>query len=428
MSSSVRRSSSVFGKRSEPHTVIIASGDRIRHFTIRPWVAALAGSALAAIAIGYLLATSYLVLRDDLLGAAIARQARMQQAYEDRISALRVQVDRITSRQLLDQELMERKVAELLDRQAVLSERHGLLGPLAEESRETPPVPPETAPIPAPRPDLRASADRGEVPGLAFADTHRMAHDQIFSRMFAGRVGGSVDDSIAERADRTFAAIGKSLKTIEMVQIEKVRVMAENAYQTAEEITRALADAGLELDLNEAEPATGGPLIATAPAEFSEEISQLDEAMRMLDEVKSIARNLPFANPVPGARITSSFGMRRDPLLGTRAHHSGMDFRARSGAPIRATGAGTVIAAGWNGGYGRMVEIDHGRGIVTRYAHLSRITVKRGQRVEQGAIIGKAGSSGRSTGPHLHYEVRLRGTPTNPLKFLSAGKKISRFL
>src|SRR5690606_35090979 len=95
-----------FGRRKEPHTVIIARGDDIRHFTVKPWVAALTGSALAAIAIGYLLATSYLVLRDDLIGATVARQARMQQAYEDRISALRSQVDRITSRQLLDQQLV----------------------------------------------------------------------------------------------------------------------------------------------------------------------------------------------------------------------------------------------------------------------------------------------------------------------------------
>ena len=119
--------SAVFGRRKEPHTVIIARGNEIRHFTIRPWLAAFIGSALAAIAIGYLLATSYLVLRDDLIGATTARQARMQQAYEDRISALRAQVDRITSRQLLDQQLMETKVSELLERQTQLSQRHGRL-------------------------------------------------------------------------------------------------------------------------------------------------------------------------------------------------------------------------------------------------------------------------------------------------------------
>ena len=126
--------SAVFGRRKEPHTVIIARGNEIRHFTVRPWVAAAAGTALTAVAVGYLLATSYLVLRDDLIGATTARQARMQHAYEDRISALRAQVDRITSRQLLDQQLMETKVTELLARQSQLSQRHGRLGPILERA------------------------------------------------------------------------------------------------------------------------------------------------------------------------------------------------------------------------------------------------------------------------------------------------------
>ena len=126
--------SAVFGRRKEPHTVIIARGDEIRHFTVRPWLVAFAGSAVAAITIGYVLATSYLVLRDDLIGATAARQARVQQAYEDRISALRAHVDRITSRQLLDQHLMESKVGELIERQTQLYQRHGRIGPMLERA------------------------------------------------------------------------------------------------------------------------------------------------------------------------------------------------------------------------------------------------------------------------------------------------------
>ncbi|RUY21909.1 M23 family peptidase, partial [Mesorhizobium sp. M7A.F.Ca.CA.001.13.2.1] len=148
--------SAVFGKRKEPHTVIIARGNEIRHFTIRPWLAAFIGSALAAIAVGYLMATSYLVLRDDLIGATTARQARMQQAYEDRISALRAQVDRITSRQLLDQQLMETKVSELLERQSQLSQRHGRLGPLLERAESEVGAAPAEDPAAAAKPDKRA--------------------------------------------------------------------------------------------------------------------------------------------------------------------------------------------------------------------------------------------------------------------------------
>ncbi len=126
----------VFGKRREPHTIIIARGDDVSHFTIRPWLALSLGAVLSSIAVGYLLATTYLVLRDDLIGATASRQARIQQAYEDRISALRAQVDRITSRQLLDQQLMETKVAELIDRQEQLTSRTGRLAPLLDRARD----------------------------------------------------------------------------------------------------------------------------------------------------------------------------------------------------------------------------------------------------------------------------------------------------
>jgi murein DD-endopeptidase MepM/ murein hydrolase activator NlpD len=108
--------------------------------------------------------------------------------------------------------------------------------------------------------------------------------------------------------------------------------------------------------------------------------------------------------------------------------HSGLDFKVPSGRKVRAAGQGTVVSAGWNGGYGRMVEIDHGDGLTTRYAHLSKISVKEGDVIERGGVVGKVGSSGRSTGAHLHYEIRRNGTAINPLRFIKAGRKIAQLL
>ena len=108
--------------------------------------------------------------------------------------------------------------------------------------------------------------------------------------------------------------------------------------------------------------------------------------------------------------------------------HSGMDFRAPTGSDARVTAAGTVVSAGWNGGYGRMVEVKHANGFSTRYGHLSKILVKEGQELSAGDVVGKVGSSGRSTGPHLHYEVRRNGDALNPVRFLKAGKKVSQYL
>lgn len=418
------RQSTVFGKRREPHTVIIARGNEIRHFTVRPWLAALLGSILSAVAIGYLLATSYLVLRDDLIGASIARQARLQHAYEDRISALRAQVDRITSRQLLDQRIMETKVSELLQRQTQLSRRHGRLSPILERAGAEAPA--ETR-APEAIPDRRAeanaarTADPGRMASIASADATGFAY-------WNTRSEGAGMFSAADRADMLFATINKSLRTIEHEQIDRVATLAEDADRTANAISAALEQAGLPVE-DTGSTGIGGPLIAVDDqTTFETRVRELDEALSRLESLKKAALATPIHSPAQGVAISSSFGVRRDPLLGTPAMHAGIDFRVPYGGPVRAAGAGTVVSAGWNGGYGRMVEVEHADGMTTRYAHLSKITVKTGDRVERGTIVGKAGSSGRSTGPHLHYEVRRNGTAIDPLRFIKAGKKIANLL
>ena len=419
--------STVFGRRKEPHTVIIARGNEIRHFTIRPWLVAFLGSALAAIAIGYLLATSYLVLRDDLIGATTARQARMQQAYEDRISALRAQVDRITSRQLLDQKLMETKVSELLERQSQLSQRHGRLGPILERAENevgTPPVADGAA-----KPDEHAELTGSEplaysVASLGSADTRPFS-------LWSTRSDPLPSETAADRADKLFVSINDSLKAIESQQLTRIETLADNAYKNADAITQALEAAGLPVDsdFGKNESDVGGPLIPLdSTMMFDSKVKELDEALDALDHLKKEARRLPLANPAPGHSITSPFGVRTDPILGTAALHSGMDFRAPIGMAAKVTAPGIVTKAGWNGGYGRMVEVDHGNGFATRYGHLSEIDVAVGQKLAAGDIVGKTGSSGRSTGPHLHYEVRHNGEAIDPLRFLTVGKKVEQYL
>jgi len=430
---SVKKSdqAAVFGKRKEPHTIIIARGSEIRHFTVRPWMAAFAGSALAAIAVGYLLATSYLVLRDDLIGAATARQARIQQAYEDRISALRAQVDRITSRQLLDQQLMETKVSELLERQSQLSKRHGRLGPLLDRAaaavKETTPTDASKPGKAETRAELADPAADLSKQALAYASVNGSARNPFAS--WSTRNAAEQAESSADHADKLFITLNQSLRMIESEQLARLDSLAENAYQTADAISEALETAGLPVDDDYGKSDVGGPLIAIDnPTAFDAKVKELDEALDKLDKVKKGAQRLPLANPAPGRSISSTFGVRKDPLLGTPALHSGMDFRAPMGSDARATAAGTIVKAGWNGGYGRMVEIDHGDGFSTRYAHLSRIDVKEGQKVTSGETIGEVGSSGRSTGPHLHYEVRRNGDAVDPLRFLKLGKKVSQYL
>ncbi|MER8920182.1 M23 family metallopeptidase [Mesorhizobium sp. M0802] len=419
--------SAVFGRRKEPHTVIIARGNEIRHFTIRPWLVAFLGSALAAIAIGYLLATSYLVLRDDLIGATTARQARMQQAYEDRISALRAQVDRITSRQLLDQKLMETKVSELIERQSQLSQRHGRLGPILERAENEVGTP--AAADVAAKLDEHAELTGGEP--LAYSVASLGSGDTRAFSLWSTRSDPLPSETAADRADKLFVSINDSLKAIESQQLTRIETLADNAYKNADAITQALEAAGLPVDsdFGKNESDVGGPLIPLdSSMMFDSKVKELDEALDTLDQLKKEARRLPLANPAPGHSVTSPFGVRTDPILGTAALHSGMDFRAPVGMAAKVTAAGIVTKAGWNGGYGRMVEVDHGNGFATRYGHLSEIDVAVGQKLAAGDIIGKTGSSGRSTGPHLHYEVRHNGEAIDPLRFLTVGKKVEQYL
>jgi len=149
-----------------------------------------------------------------------------------------------------------------------------------------------------------------------------------------------------------------------------------------------------------------------------------DEIIGILEEEASMRDCTPSIRPLKGGFLSSRFGRRMDPFTGQTAMHRGLDFVARRGAPVRSTAAGTVKRAKRNGGYGLMVEIEHGDGIVTRYAHCSKLLVKRGQKVERGTIIALVGSTGRSTSSHVHYEVMRKGLHQDPMKFLLPSNEI----
>jgi murein DD-endopeptidase MepM/ murein hydrolase activator NlpD len=148
---------------------------------------------------------------------------------------------------------------------------------------------------------------------------------------------------------------------------------------------------------------------------------QLFMSWKKLDSLHDNAIAVPADKPVKTAAFTSGYGVRSDPFRGSAAMHAGIDLSGPTGTPIYATADGKVSEAGWNsGGYGNLVKLDHGRGIETRYAHLSAVGVRPGQHVKRGQLIGKMGSTGRSTGSHLHYEVRIDGRAVNPVPFMKS--------
>jgi murein DD-endopeptidase MepM/ murein hydrolase activator NlpD len=239
-----------------------------------------------------------------------------------------------------------------------------------------------------------------------------------------GGVGGAI------------ARLQASLDRVEQRQNATVNSLAENYDSKARRIRGVLAE--LDLDLGkvtvaDAGGAMGGPFIPAPMAKdafgFERQLHRIRTARAQIVRLTRTIGSVPVRKPVDGdIEPASGFGVRMDPFTSSPAMHTGLDLHGETGDPVRATADGKVTTAGWSGGYGRVVDIDHGNGLSTRYGHLSSIDVRVGQSIRTGQIIGKIGSTGRSTGPHLHYETRVRGEAVDPNKFLRAGQKLDASL
>ncbi len=190
------------------------------------------------------------------------------------------------------------------------------------------------------------------------------------------------------------------------VALEARKAELETAYVTQRQL---LDDIDAEIQQFEGELAA-----------LSREEASIRAQIAAASSTQTVASSSGFVRPVPGA-ISSGFGMRIHPISGDRRMHNGVDMNGALGDPIRSARAGRVIFAGVKGGYGNAVMIDHGGGMVTLYAHQSTMAVSNGEKVQAGQVIGYVGSTGQSTGPHLHFEVRINGGPVNPAKYLGPG-------
>jgi murein DD-endopeptidase MepM/ murein hydrolase activator NlpD len=233
--------------------------------------------------------------------------------------------------------------------------------------------------------------------------------------------------------DNVIVRLQNSLDQVERRQLASLTSLEDNLESRARRMRGVFTDLGLDAgQLEAATPraAMGGPFV---PVKLSSDAGAFDRQLYRINisraQVERLNRTLalvPYRKPVVGeVEFTSGFGVRTDPFLGRPAMHTGLDFRAATGDPVRATANGKVASSGWAGGYGRMVEIDHGNGLSTRYGHLSEIHVKVGDQIKIGQVVGAVGSTGRSTGPHLHYETRIEGEAVDPQKFLRAGVRLS---
>jgi murein DD-endopeptidase MepM/ murein hydrolase activator NlpD len=224
----------------------------------------------------------------------------------------------------------------------------------------------------------------------------------------------------------TFERVQSSLDDAQARQVLALHALGASVEETSERLSTALMRIGIEVEekaTDDAEP-QGGPFLPAAGLHFVEVATVVD---RTLDDILMLRRSaaaMPLKAPLAALRVSSRYGYRLDPFLKRKAFHAGLDLAAAAGTEVRATAPGIVAEAGWNDGYGIMVELHHAGGVSTRYGHLSATLVAPGDQVEAGMPIGRVGTTGRSTGPHLHYETRRDGEAVNPAVFFAAGRAL----
>jgi murein DD-endopeptidase MepM/ murein hydrolase activator NlpD len=240
------------------------------------------------------------------------------------------------------------------------------------------------------------------------------------------------DGATADLRRRTVALLQR-LDDLHAAQGNVLDRLGERTVKNIEEAETLIAMTGLELDQVMARatrnvPGQGGPLFEVAGSEelngLPGSVSVIDNQLTRWAALRALLKRVPLISPVDFYHMASAYGLRSDPFNNKKAMHYGVDLAGWGGAPVYATAPGKVLFAGRKGRYGKLVEIDHGYGIRTRYAHLQKVLVQRGEEVGHRHEIGLLGSTGRSTGPHVHYEVRFDGKPLNPDKFIKAGRYV----
>lgn len=391
--------------------------------------------ALMIVALGWAAIATYLLVAERAVVATLRQEQAFSQARNE-------ERERVWTRRLVGAILTQGPagsqaagaegapdhLADLIARQVELETRQNLLGAITNQAL-APILPPPGAQAPA------AGSGRLAVNDLAPAN--------ILDRV-APNAAAPLRNQVATslRAGETLALteritiLGASLDRVDGAQARQVSALGAGLAARVQEVRAGLAELGLDparLRLPPARAAIGGPLVplsaASRPGNFEHRLAQLNDGLTVFGRWRDLALIVPLQRPLDGDdSTTSNFGSRSDPFTGSDAMHAGMDFRATTGTPIRAAGAGKVLRAEVAGGYGNLVEIDHGNGLTTRYGHLNAFDVKAGDIVAAGVVIGRAGSTGRSTGPHLHYETRRGDEALNPLTFILTGDRFAKDL
>jgi len=429
-----------------PHIAALGKGAKTTTYAVRPMH--LIAGAVACVAVTLTVAGTigYYLMRSDMIAEASAERTELVLEYQDHIDRLRAEIETLTSRQMVDRETVEIQVMDVLRRQHDLNQRHAIVADLVARAESVGIYLSNDKPLPPQKPSLDArglasldgsdsTAIGGEselidepVKALGLRDGTSKPFDPltVLQQPISGEAG--VPQGLKKNADKQAALDAVKVHISEMdvestAAVDAITVATEARIEEILGITGSITP-GVNKALRE-HTSIGGPFQPITEETFPDRLQRANSALTALRRVKFTALRLPVKRPIRNGSVSSSYGPRVDPFLGRLAMHTGIDFKAPYGARVFAAAPGTVLSAERHGGYGKMVEIRHANGFVTRYAHLSRLQVAEGDHVLAGDLIGNVGSTGRSTGPHLHYEIRRHDKPSNPAAFLAAGDRLT---
>jgi murein DD-endopeptidase MepM/ murein hydrolase activator NlpD len=420
--------------------LFLKSDAETRFIRLRPETQAIA-IVVGGLALAWtILATAILLMDSISAGTSRDQVVRQQALYEQRLNALSADRDLRAEEAASAQDRFNLALAQVSEMQARLlasEDRRRELETGIDVIQDT------LRGVIGERDDARkelASLTAGT--GKGRSDKEKLKDTEATMDFLTSTLGTTAEqrdqmETMADKADARVAVVTKEKTDLEAQNDVIFGQLEEALTVSVEPLEKMFKQAGLSPDdllasVRKGYSGTGGPLtplsLSTKGLPPSADEKRANAILQGLDNMnlyKIAAFKTPFAMPVHDAvRLTSGFGVRSDPFNGSARKHEGQDFAGAYGTAIFATADGVVVHAGWSNGYGRLIKIQHAYGIETRYGHLSQIRVQVGQKVSRGERIGDMGNSGRSTGTHLHYEIRIGGSATNPMTFIKAATHV----
>ena len=455
MSTSPVASVLAFFQRLFPHRQFyLRSRGSVQFFELSPTFQMTVALA-SLLVLGWVAYSSVVVIfKEQIITAKNQRYASMQAAYEGRISQMQLQYDELNGLLVLAEERFQNATRDLESKHrqltALLMQKQAMDKSMRDVKRQVAVMEGYAGRTPTIQ-QASAGADDSNVLMMQVADADSAARQSRDTQQFSDSAIASVAASLAPHSGaqgkstlaqnyvvRRIASLEDRLKGIEKSQMGLLNELGENATGEIDHMESVIRMTGLNVDQVVTtmgdRTGRGGPLIPVGDVraadgltdDFEKQFAALAKRFDRLDSLTTSLSRIPLVTPVASGlyRLTSGFGYRVDPFTGRVAYHSGTDLAGEYGTPILVTAPGRVIRAEKSGAYGLMVEVDHGHGIHTRYGHLQAALVKPGDFVQFRQRIALMGSTGRSTGPHCHYEVWFNSVVRDPIKFFEAGRYV----